>query len=153
METRQFGKLTHQFWGLHTIPDREFCIGSVVSHPLRVECLWLIENREYLLAWHIFWLSFGKLDNAMLHSLLPLGTHGFIQNPCVDEGHFWRCMGHPLLHHEQTHTIVHQFYPLCMSESMESEVKEFSFLISNVILCCKSIRHLATDFCIQRLSV
>src|SRR2546427_683081 len=100
MKTGQFGKLADQFWRFHTIANRQFCVSTIVANPLWIKCLWFMKNRQHLLAWHIFWLSFGKLDNAMLHSLFPLGTHGLIQNPCVDEGHFWRCMGHPLLHHK-----------------------------------------------------
>jgi hypothetical protein len=39
-----------------------------------------------------------------------------------------------LLHHEQTHPIVHQFYALCMPEGVKLEMKEISCLIAKLIL-------------------
>src|SRR6266571_4081883 len=57
MKTRQLGKLTDQFWGLDTIANRQFRIGSIVAYPLWIECLWLMKNRQHLFAWYILRFS------------------------------------------------------------------------------------------------
>ncbi len=69
----------------------------------------------------------------MLNGLFPLRTHRFIQNSGIDESHLRRSMGHPLLDHDQAHPIVHQLYPLGMSECMELEIEEVSRLITHLI--------------------
>src|SRR5437763_7977017 len=61
-------------------------------------------------------------------------------------------MSHPLLYHEQAHAIVHQFYALCMPEGVEFEMKDFPFLICNLIPCRKPIKCLADASCIRRIA-
>src|SRR5439155_23600444 len=62
-------------------------------------------------------------------------------------------MAHPLLHHEQTHAIVHQFYALCMSEGVKLEMKEISCLIAKLIFFNERVQCSGDVFGIQGIAV
>src|SRR6266700_5619288 len=134
METRQFCKLADQLGCFEAVSQWQLEIGSIVSHPLWIKCLWLVEDREHLFAWHIFWFSLVELDNTMLDDLFPLCPHRLVSDFCIHQGHFWAGVSHPLLYHKQRHSIVHQFHPLGMPESVKLEMEKISCLITNLIL-------------------
>src|SRR6266436_4370178 len=149
MKTGKFSKLADQFWRLHAIANRQFRIGSVVTYPLWIKCLRLIKNRQYLLAWHILWFSLVELNNAMLDYLFPLRPHRLVSDFCINQGHFWAGMSHPLLHHKQRHAVVHQFHPLGMSECMKLKMNEISCLIAQLILFNQTVQRSGDVFGIQ----
>src|SRR5438128_9044867 len=51
-------------------------------------------------------------------------------------------MGHPLLHEDQTHSIVEYYHPFGMSESVKSKTKELSSLVADLILLSQMIESL-----------
>src|SRR5712692_8487752 len=88
----------------------------------------------------------------MLHRLFPLRTHGLIQDFRVNQGHFRAGMGHPLLHQNQAHASIQEFNAFRMSESMKSETKEDSFLVSNLIFFRQVIESLTDSSDSKRIS-
>src|SRR5258708_2549164 len=135
MKTRQFHKFTHDFRGFQAGAKGHFHVLTMFSDALRIKPILACHGQQFL-RWHKLWPAVVELDNALLHRLFPLDTHGLIENFGVDEGHFRRSMGHPLLDHDKGHPIVDEFYCLRMSERMEPEVENVSLIILDLIVSC-----------------
>src|SRR5258708_17807858 len=152
VETRKFHDLAHDCCSFETTPQSHFDVLPMVADPLWIKGVWA-SHRQKLFAWHKFWFALIELDNALLDRLFPCFVHGVIQNSGVNQGHFWRRMGHPLLDHDQAHPIVQQFDSLGMTKRVTFEMKDLALLISNLVFSYPGIQRLINRSCLQSSSV
>src|SRR5258708_9035698 len=107
---------------------------------------------QELLSRNKLWFSIIELDDPLLQRLLPGGTHRLVENFRVDQSHFWRSMGHPLLNENQTHSIVNKFNGFRVAKSMEAEMKEMALLITDTMFFRQVIKAVSNTTGCERIA-